>query len=503
MPDQFTEVVRTGWGSRIIKSIKGIVVGFVLFVVSLGLLYWNDGRVDISEIAQDAIPLAATEVTDDPAMQHQMVSVTGEMAIVEPVGDEGYLAPGDYVALMRQVEMYAWIEDRETESETEVGGAETTTTTYTYRKDWTDSPEDSGFFEHEAGHENPELPIEGRTISNTAVSVGAYEVDMSGIRLRGWEPVNVDPIGLERGEDEDGALPVDTDGDGLLDEDEVRLGTDPTSADTDGDGLDDGLEVEVHETNPLVADTDGDTYDDLSEVERGFDPNGEGETDSNWRTEITRRAMALKSRRDELAEATERAEAVEAASAEMTRTVEGGKLFLGQGTPASPEIGDVRVSFEAIRAGQTGTVFGELSGTSITPYLDEDNNRVHSLSVGSRETALADMHSEYVFSLWMLRFLGFILMWFGLSLVLGPISVLLDVLPFLGRVSRAAVGLLTFVVSLVLTTLTIVVSRLLHSPIAILISLAVAAVLVVVLVKRFKKEPEAAPTTPLQPPPQQ
>jgi hypothetical protein len=36
---------------------------------------------------------------------------------------------------------------------------------------------------------------------------------------------------------------VDSDGDGLTDEQEMLLGTDPFNADTDGDGFPDGLEV--------------------------------------------------------------------------------------------------------------------------------------------------------------------------------------------------------------------------------------------------------------------
>ncbi len=40
-----------------------------------------------------------------------------------------------------------------------------------------------------------------------------------------------------------GSLLVDSDGDGLSDEDEIKLGTDPTNPDTDGDGLMDGIEV--------------------------------------------------------------------------------------------------------------------------------------------------------------------------------------------------------------------------------------------------------------------
>ncbi|MHC4503983.1 MAG: hypothetical protein ACYTFI_11810 [Planctomycetota bacterium] len=43
------------------------------------------------------------------------------------------------------------------------------------------------------------------------------------------------------------------DGDGLLDVDEARLGTDALNPDTDGDGFGDGEEVLVMGTDPLKA----------------------------------------------------------------------------------------------------------------------------------------------------------------------------------------------------------------------------------------------------------
>ena len=59
----------------------------------------------------------------------------------------------------------------------------------------------------------------------------------------------------------------DTDHDGLSDGDEVNTyGTDPTDPDTDGDGLDDGDEVHTYGTDPTVSDTDGDGLSDGDEV---------------------------------------------------------------------------------------------------------------------------------------------------------------------------------------------------------------------------------------------
>lgn len=92
-----------------------------------------------------------------------------------------------------------------------------------------------------------------------------------------------------------GQITVDADADGLMDEQELQLGTDPNRSDTDidrlsdgfevrefgtdplradsdEDGLGDGDELEVFRTDPLTADTDGDGFDDATEIDAGSDP---------------------------------------------------------------------------------------------------------------------------------------------------------------------------------------------------------------------------------------
>lgn len=71
-------------------------------------------------------------------------------------------------------------------------------------------------------------------------------------------------------------VPLDTDGDGLLDEMEEVYGTSPDQADTDQDGLNDAEEVRVWRTDPLNPDTDNDTYRDGDEVKSGYDPRQAG-----------------------------------------------------------------------------------------------------------------------------------------------------------------------------------------------------------------------------------
>jgi hypothetical protein len=70
--------------------------------------------------------------------------------------------------------------------------------------------------------------------------------------------------------------PLDSDHDGLSDEEESALGMDPKNVDSDDDGLFDREEVKVYKTDPLKKDTDGDGYLDGEEVKKGYNPKGAG-----------------------------------------------------------------------------------------------------------------------------------------------------------------------------------------------------------------------------------
>lgn len=68
----------------------------------------------------------------------------------------------------------------------------------------------------------------------------------------------------------------DTDGDGLIIEEEKAAGTDTAKKDTDGDGLLDGEEVKAYHTDPLKTDSDSDGHDDKTELQNGYNPTGPG-----------------------------------------------------------------------------------------------------------------------------------------------------------------------------------------------------------------------------------
>lgn len=64
---------------------------------------------------------------------------------------------------------------------------------------------------------------------------------------------------------------VDGDNDGLSDDEELSLGTDPNNPDSDGDGLGDSKEIREG-TDPNSPDSDGDGFDDAFEIQFNTDP---------------------------------------------------------------------------------------------------------------------------------------------------------------------------------------------------------------------------------------
>jgi len=108
--------------------------------------------------------------------------------------------------------------------------------------------------------------------------IGAYEVAVTDVDGDGlpdeWEEYYFGHTDFFAGDDPDA--------DGLTNSQEGENHTDPNSADTDGDGLLDGEEVNTYGTDPTAADTDGDTLSDGDEVLiYGTDPLDATDTDGD------------------------------------------------------------------------------------------------------------------------------------------------------------------------------------------------------------------------------
>ncbi|MFH1252792.1 MAG: TMEM43 family protein [Candidatus Uhrbacteria bacterium] len=363
MPDKFTETKTIGLGSRLGTSVKNVFVGLLMFVASFGVLYWNEGRVDLATVAKQATEISAETVADS-SLNGKLVFVTGDVITEETLGDGMFLSPGSYLAVERVVEMYAWVEQTEEKENTNLGGSQTVETAYTYVKEWVASPPSSSAFKYPAEHTNPSLAFKDGSYAVTEAKVGVYSIDPIKAELPEYSDLTLEPKIL------------------TLENSKVTL----------------------------------------ANSQYLFSPYTTG------------------------------------------------------GNLTNPQVGDVRISYKVLEPNFEGTAFGKLKGTQIDPYLDKDNNELYRLFAGTRDEAVATLHGEFVMMLWLMRALGFLLMWVGLTALFGPFTTLLDVLPILGSLGRGVVGAVMFVVALILSIVTVLISMVIHNIVALIIVIALALV---------------------------
>jgi hypothetical protein len=178
MSDSFSESSSTGWGSNLLESIKGVLFGLVLFVVSFPLLFWNEGRaVRTSKGLTEGLGAVATVPVDnvDPAKEGKLIHVSGAVKTDAPLTDDQLGVQVTAVKLIRNVEMFQWKEHEKSESHKKTGGGTETVKTWDYKQEWAEGRIDSSSFKHPEGHENPEAPaFESKTFVANKVTVGAF-----------------------------------------------------------------------------------------------------------------------------------------------------------------------------------------------------------------------------------------------------------------------------------------------------------------------------------------
>jgi len=350
MADSIVETSTTGFLGNMGKSIMAVPIGILLFFLSFGVFWMTEGRTNWSKVAAESVVVAPDAATGSDG---QFVSVTGALTSEQKLGDPEFIAPGDWITLERDPQMFAWTETTKSDSKKKVGGKTVTTKTTTYSKEWTRSPKSSSEFKEPTGHQNPAMTVASADFAVSDAKVGAW----------GFSPSEAE---LPSGDD----LPL-------------------ASATLLGKGL--------------------------------------------------------------------------------TAKKIGDELFIGTGTPDVPVVGDVKVSFEALPTGRTVTIFGDAGGGRMGAHMHKDEDRFFRALPGSRGEAIAVLKSEYKMRGWAGRIGGFLMMWIGMTMVFAPLHGVMDIIPFMGSVSRNLLGCVLFPVALVLSSLAILISMLFHSVVAMVI----------------------------------
>jgi hypothetical protein len=139
--------------------------------------------------------------------------------------------------------------------------------------------------------------------------------------------------------------------------------------------------------------------------------------------------------------------------------------FAGTGSPESPAIGDVRISFAAIETQPLSVVAG-LSGDTLAAF-HESNGRAIVLAtagIASAEAMFQAKEQEERNLTWILRGVGGVAVLIAFLLMARPVSMVLAFLPFLEGIAEAGIFLIAITLSLPVTLLVIAVAWLAHRP---------------------------------------
>jgi hypothetical protein len=425
-----TTIEHRSLGDNLIESIKGVLIGIVMFIGAFPILYMNEGCTDMSEVAKTAIVVKA----DSPGSsgEGKLVSATADLKVDEAVGDPEMLAPGQYVKLHRRAEMYAWHEKKTKTEKKKLGGGTDIITNYSYEMVWTETPESSDGF-HDKGYDNPSLSVHPADFYASKAKVGAFSFSPKDCELPSATDVALTAAMVK-----------------------VPISSEPAPAATSATPA------------PTAA------------------PKGKAAPAPKGKPGASAAASA----------APTAAPAPAAPSGHSAFKLVGGYLFKGRGAPDQGKLGDVRVSFQAVTPGKQVTLYGKRAGNEVVAFVNDKGDKLFRAVPGTHEQAIAQLHGEHVMQTWIVRILGFICMWAGLGLILGPINAVLDIVPFVGSAGRFVTSIAMFPVALVLSGVTILVSIVAHSPIllALVGVVFVGALVAVIMVKRNKAPaPQAVP----------
>ena len=387
MADAFIETSEEGWFSRIGNSLKSLLVGLLLFVISFPVLFWNEGRaVKTAKSLNEGESVTVSVPSDaiDAANDGKLIHTTGTATTDETLRDDMFGIEVNAIRLTRVAEMYQWKENKKSKKKKKIGGGTKTTTEYTYSKTWSSSPINSGSFKKSAEHENPgSMPIKGTSSVAKKVTLGAFQLPSDMVsRISGNVPIELSEANIPE---------------------------------------------EHKETMRL---------------------NGTAE------------------------------------------------LYLG-GNPNAPAIGDVRVRMQSTPASEI-SVLAQQTNQTVRPYQTDAGRALSMLEMGNHDAAEMFQHARSQNSqlTWILRAVGCGMMFGGLMLLMSPLAVIGDVIPFIGSIIAGGSMIVAGLITLIFAPMTIGVAWIFYRPLIGIPLLLLSFVGLFLLFSRRKKEtlPEVLPT---------
>ena len=434
----YTETRTVGYGSRVGNSFKAIGGGFLLFILGTALLWWNEGRAVKTEKMLDEAGNAYVEMENpnkkDASLEGELICGTAMATTEDSLTDAQFGIGAKAIAIKRIVEYYQWVEHAQEKKEDKLGGKEVTTTTYTYSKEWVSRPIESAQFKDPA-YQNKNMVL--NTIDDAEqyaenVSFGAYKLSESLIHSISSSE------GLDLAIAEDLLKQFDKNTQAAYERFYGVQKKEPAQQPTQQPAIPDSVKA-------LLPDSVKAVLDSLQAV-----------NDS-----IVKSMENAENKKD--------LEYVHQAS---------NVLYFGR-VPGSPEVGDVRVTFEKIVPAKV-TVMAVVDGDTFKPFKAKNGKRFQTLVMGKKsgdEIIEAEKEANSII-LWALRILGIVMVIGGLKGIFGFIETILKVVPFIAGIFGWGVGVVCMIVGIVWSLIVIALAWLFYRPILAISLLVLAGLLI-------------------------
>lgn len=160
--------------------------------------------------------------------------------------------------------------------------------------------------------------------------------------------------------------------------------------------------------------------------------------------------------------------------------------------PSNPEIGDVRITFKAVYPADV-SVIGVQTGDTLKSYTaKKGGSTIFELDMGTRsaEDMFTALEQQNAMLTWVLRVVGFLMLFLGLRSVFAPLVVVADVIPFIGNLLDTGIGIVCFMIAAPLALITIAIGWIAYRPllgIALLVAAGAIGFGIFTMVKKKKE----------------
>ena len=152
-------------------------------------------------------------------------------------------------------------------------------------------------------------------------------------------------------------------------------------------------------------------------------------------------------------------------STSSSATLYGDVFYFGSGNPSYPSVGDTRVGFDVVPS-QVISVVAKQTGSGLSAYTSKSGGSVLLVEAGYHDEAEMFKHANQSLTTqtWIIRFVGWLIMYIAFRGIMRPLSVCADALPFVGSLLEVGNSIVSLGLATGTTTIVIAIAWVVYRP---------------------------------------